>query len=186
MALPLSFLSIFSLSFLLLLLFRWFVISISCGGVVEAITFRCICCRRIRRKNPRVKNQKYCGDKRCQQVRKNKWQREKLEADSDYRADKRESQRAWREDNPDYWKQYRTRPPECGEQNRDLQRNRSLDSNVSSSADRVDKRSSGTPNKDALINLFIESTVLYRIYPVDTGHIKRDALIVKIIPVSTG
>lgn len=54
---------------------------------MKQITFRCVCCRRIRPVNPRVKDQEYCGIKSCQQARKNKWQREKLQTDPDYEAD---------------------------------------------------------------------------------------------------
>ena len=144
---------------------------------MEPITFRCACCRRIRRKNPRVKKQKYCGDKRCQQARKNKWQREKLEADSDYRAGKRESQRAWREDNPDYWKQYRARHPGYCKRNRDLQHIRNLAGNVSAVADLA--------RQDALNDFFNDNTVNYIICPAGFD-VKKDALAVKIIPISTG
>jgi hypothetical protein len=43
----------------------------------------------------RVKNQRYCGSRTCQQAKKNKWQREKQQTDPDYQANKRESQKAW-------------------------------------------------------------------------------------------
>ncbi len=46
--------------------------------------------------------------------------------DSDHRANKEESQRAWRQQNPDYWKRYREKNPEYCEQNRQLQRKRDL------------------------------------------------------------
>jgi hypothetical protein len=37
----------------------------------------------------------YCGDERCQKVRKNAWRREKYAGDLDYRLNQRESSRAW-------------------------------------------------------------------------------------------
>jgi len=77
-------------------------------------------------RNPRARNQRYCGARPCQQARKNKWQRNKQQADSDHRINKEESQRAWRQQNPGYWKLYRERNPEYCERNRQLQRKRDL------------------------------------------------------------
>jgi hypothetical protein len=91
---------------------------------VEQVTFRCACCRRILRRNSRVKKQQYCGAKACQQARKNRWQREKQQTDVDYRVNKSESQRAWLKTNPTYWRQYRSRNPEYQERNRQLQQAR--------------------------------------------------------------
>ena len=91
---------------------------------MKQLTFRCSCCRRIVPRNPRARNQRYCGGKPCQQARKNKWQRNKQQMDSDHRANKEESQRAWRQQNPDYWKLYRELNTEYCERNRKLQRKR--------------------------------------------------------------
>jgi len=93
---------------------------------VKQLTFRCFCCRRIVPRNPRVRNQRYCGAKPCQQARKNKWQWNKQHLDSDHRVNKEESQRTWRQQNPGYWKQYRERNPEYCERNRQLQQKRDL------------------------------------------------------------
>ena len=43
-------------------------------------------CRRILNPDPRVKNQRYCGEKACQRARKRQWQKEKLAVDPDYKA----------------------------------------------------------------------------------------------------
>ena len=91
---------------------------------MKQLTFRCSCCRRIVPRNPRARNQRYCGAKPCQQARKNKWQRNKQQMDSDHRVNKEESQRAWSQQNPDYWKLYRELNPEYCERNRQLQRKR--------------------------------------------------------------
>ena len=77
-------------------------------------------------RNPRARNQRYCGAKPCQQARKNKWQRNKQQLDSDHRVNKEESQRTWRQQNPGYWKLYRQRHPEYCERNRQLQQKRDL------------------------------------------------------------
>ena len=147
---------------------------------MEHITFRCACCKRIRRRNPRVKKQRYCGDKRCQQARKSKWQRERQQADQDYRTNKKESQRVWKLKNPGYWKQYRRRHLEYCKRNRQMQRIR----------DRV-KRKNGSYNKHLVkmdvLNLFLNNTTeSYFICPAESGLVKSDALSVKIIPISSG
>lgn len=75
---------------------------------------RCACCGRLVPANPRVKDQKYCGEKACQRARKAEWQRRKLAKDEKYRADQKEAQKLWRENNPDYWRKYRHRHPGHG------------------------------------------------------------------------
>ena len=93
---------------------------------MKRLTFRCSCCRRIKPRNPRARNQRYCGARPCQQARKNKWQRNKQQMDSDHKVNKEESQRTWRQQNPGYWKLYRKRNPEYCERNRELQRIRDM------------------------------------------------------------
>lgn len=55
--------------------------------------FRCRHCGKLR--VVRVKGQRYCGEDECQQARRNRWRREKLHADPDYRMNQRESTEAW-------------------------------------------------------------------------------------------
>ena len=81
-------------------------------------------CRRLFLPNPRVKNHRYCNKKDCQRVRRKRWQRKKIKDDPQYEADQREGQQCWMEQNPDYWKQYRSRHPEYVESNRFSQRER--------------------------------------------------------------
>lgn len=57
--------------------------------------------------NPRIKNHKYCGDKACQNLRKARWQKERLSTDADYRANQADAQKRWVGKNPDYWRKYR-------------------------------------------------------------------------------
>ncbi len=118
-------------------------------------TFRCSCCRRIVPRNPRARNQRYCGAKPCQQARKNKWQRNKQQLDSDHRVNKEESQRAWRQQNPGYWKMYREKNPEYCERNRQLQQKRDLKRRVKNcSADNM----SDLAKKDASAIKTIKTT----------------------------
>lgn len=144
---------------------------------MEQVTFRCACCRRIVRRNLRVKMQQYCGAKACQQARKNKWQREKLQTDPDYRVNKRESQQTWQKTNTAYWRQYRSRNPEYRKCNRHLQQAR-------------DKKRSQTKGddlakKDALSQYFNDTSTTYYIYADGESLAKKDALSVKIIPITT-
>ena len=72
---------------------------------------RCVYCRRKYKKNPRVKNQKYCNHPGCQRARKRRWQRQKMATDPDYRLNQRDCVHRWRRQNPGYWKTYRASHP---------------------------------------------------------------------------
>ena len=148
---------------------------------MQAVTFRCACCKRIRPRNPRVKNQRYCGDKRCQQARKTKWEREKLQSDPYYRINKKECQERWKQQNPDYWKQYRQTHPEYRRRNRRMQSRRDQH--------RGSDNKSGASNlakMDTLDTFLNETAASYIICPAKGDLVKMDALEVKIIPISTG
>ena len=145
---------------------------------MEQVTFRCTCCRRILRRNSRVKNQRYCGARACQQARKNKWQREKQQADPDYRSNKRESQQAWQKGNLTYWRQYRSRNLEYLERNRQLQQERDR-KRCQTTDDRLAKM-------DTLSRYFNDTTATYYIYAGGENLAKKDALLVKIIPITPG
>ena len=149
---------------------------------MKQITFRCVCCKRIQPRNPRVKNQKYCGVKSCQQARKNKWQREKLQTDPDYRADKREVQQSWRARNSDYWKRYRYKNPDYCERNCRLQRER--DKKCCSDSVIPTSDTGHLAKKDTLSQYLNETTTSYYICPVGSNLAKKDVLEVKIVPIS--
>ena len=149
---------------------------------MKQITFRCACCKRIRPRNPRVKNQNYCGTKSCQQVRKNKWQREKLQTDPDYRTDKREMQQSWRARNSDYWKRYRDKNPGYCERNCRLQRER--DKKCCPDAVIPASDTGHLAKTDTLNQYLNQTTTSYYICPVGSDLAKRDALEVKILPIS--
>jgi len=48
----------------------------------------------------------------------------KIQTDANYRDTVRNSQSKWREQHPDYWKEYRRRHPESAERNRGQQQRR--------------------------------------------------------------
>lgn len=63
-----------------------------------------------------------CGNPECQRRRRAEYHRQKIAADPEYRQVCHDSARKWREQNPDYWKQYRASHPAAVEQNRKGQR----------------------------------------------------------------
>lgn len=79
---------------------------------------RCAHCGCLVPANSKCKNQKYCGEKECQRARKRKWQKQKMETDADYRANQKDCQLRWRENNPDYWRNYRKKNKQYCDRNR--------------------------------------------------------------------
>lgn len=136
--------------------------------------FKCQHCKRMRPRNPRVKKQEYCGERACQNARKNKWRNKKRRSDDGYRKGADESQKQWLEKNPDYWQRYRDEHPKYTEKNRAKQvlRNKS-------------RRTAMIAKSDALHSFFIEDTRRYEVKRVVADEIaKSDALIVEIIPLT--
>ena len=89
--------------------------------------FTCENCRKIITMNPRLKgNQRYCGDRQCQQARKTSWQKQKMATDPTYRNKQYQSMDRWRKHEPlhRYQKNYRINHPHYVEQNRTKQKGR--------------------------------------------------------------
>lgn len=68
--------------------------------------------------------QSVCSQPECQRRRQRDYHRNKIRDDAQYAETVRNSQSKWREQHPDYWKQYRQRRPEAAEHNREQQRRR--------------------------------------------------------------
>ena len=81
---------------------------------------RCAHCHCYFVPKPHIKNQGHCSKKECQRARKSAWQRQKLAADPDYKANQRECQKQWSRRHPDYWQRWRERHPEYTARNREL------------------------------------------------------------------
>jgi len=145
-------------------------------------TFCCACCKRYLLRNSRSRNQRYCGSKKCQQARKNEWQRRKMVCDWDYRADKKDSQQTWQKKNKDYWKKYRRKHPVYEQRNRELQKER--DRHRLSAARGPQAPSADLAKKDALSAFFNSKSNSYFLTPTDPSLAKKDALMVQIIPFS--
>jgi len=69
----------------------------------------CASCGREFSVRPQSPKQTYCSAHECQRERRRRWNRAKLEADPDYRANQLAAQRAWHARNPEYWQTYRGR-----------------------------------------------------------------------------
>jgi hypothetical protein len=85
---------------------------------------RCAACGGLFVPRRNVPQQGYCSKPACQRTRRRRWQRAKLKADADYRANQAAAQRRWREHHPDYWRRYRQHHPDAAERNREKQRQR--------------------------------------------------------------
>lgn len=89
---------------------------------------QCISCR-TRFTPLRNPNQSYCSKSPCQKKRQNRYKRQKLKIDTDYKQNQHNAQQRWCKSHPDYWKQYRSRKPEYAESNRMAQRTRNKNRN---------------------------------------------------------
>ena len=65
-----------------------------------------------------------CSQADCQRQRRADYHRAKIQSDAEYAEVVRDSQRKWRDANPDYRQSYRQSHPESAEQNRERQRSR--------------------------------------------------------------
>lgn len=83
----------------------------------------CVVCAATFYVLPQCPNQIYCSARQCQQVRKNRWQRE-ARKDPDYQENQVRAQQRWRASHPDYWRTYRAEHAEYTQKNRELQASR--------------------------------------------------------------
>jgi hypothetical protein len=92
------------------------------------LTFTCQCCGKLVPRNLRIKNQKYCCAKACQQARIRIWKIRQYKQNSKYHSKSLVSQKVWRSKYPGYQYQrdYRKAHPEYVMHNRILQRNRNI------------------------------------------------------------
>ena len=89
-------------------------------------TFICLHCSKTLLRNPRLKKQKYCSGKECQQVRRLSWKKKQYTSNRSYRKKHLEVQQSWREQRPvhQYQSDYREDHPEYVRRNRELQQQR--------------------------------------------------------------
>ena len=90
------------------------------------LTFTCQCCGKLVPRNLRIKNQKYCCAKECQQARMRRWKNIQYKKNCKYQKRSLAGQKVWRSKYPayQYQRDYRKTHPEYVMRNRDLQRKR--------------------------------------------------------------
>ncbi len=82
----------------------------------------CQSCGQSFEPRPQAPNQTFCSLPDCQRVRRQRWQRDKMHNDPDYRDNQHRNQRAWLDRHPDYWRNYRATHPDYTEHNKSHQR----------------------------------------------------------------
>ena len=137
---------------------------------------RCAACGCLFEPRRNVPQQRYCSKRACQRTRRRRWQRQKLKADADYRANQAAAQQRWRERHPDYWRRYRQTHPEYAARNRERQRTRN----------RRQRSATTGPSPPPIANMDAYRSKkpirsgTYRLVPVVTGEIaKMDAYVVE-------
>ena len=129
---------------------------------------------------PQVPRQAYCSKKACQQARRNEWNRKKFATDPDYREYKQAAQERRKENNPNYWKEYRARHPDYTQKNRDQQRIRNQKRLKHPSEPVI-----ANPDESIPVNSIV--TGRYKIIPIHSGTIATpDECIVEITAIADG
>ncbi len=127
----------------------------------------------------RNQDQCYCADPDCQKVRKNKWRREKMRNDPDYKTNQKVVNKNWQTRNPDYWRDYRNSHPDYVKANRDKQRIRDKSGGVTQSPGIISD-ASRLAKSDALTSGSLIESGSYWLTPLDAELAKSDAYLVKI------
>ena len=144
---------------------------------------RCAACGCLFVPRPNVAQQRYCSRRACQRARRRHWQRQKLAADADYRANQAAAQQRWRERHPDYWRRYRQSHPEYAARNRERQRTRN----------RRRRAAATGPSPPPIANMDVSGpqtpvrSGTYRLIPVAASEVaKMDAYLVEMHVLSAG
>lgn len=137
---------------------------------------RCAGCSRLFVPRRNVPDQRYCSQRACQGTRRRRWQRQKLKADADYRANQAAAQRRWRARHPEYWRRYREHHPEATERNREQQRERNRQRRLVATG----PSPPAIANMDACASQRPVRSGTYRLIPVSApGVAKMDAYVVQ-------
>lgn len=135
---------------------------------------RCECCGVEFRPCPQVRDQRRCGEPRCQRWRKQRWKAMKLASDADDADNQAQAQRRWCTGHARYWRDWRSRHPEYCAQNRVRQRAR----------DRR-RRGDDLAKSDAIEAKVPIRSGTYRLTPAASEDLaKSDAITVEITVVS--
>lgn len=135
----------------------------------------CTACGKAFQPRPQVPQQYYCTAPACQRERRRLWQLQKRQSDPDYHDNQARAQRAWRQRNPDYWREYRHMHPLY----RDLNRAQQFERNNLRRERLVAKMDVSTP-------VFPMPSGIYQISPASpSGIAKMGAWTVQITVLST-
>ena len=90
------------------------------------MTRKIICryCKKAFTPSPYHPKQEVCQSEEFQRRRKREYHRQKIADDANYRQTCADSRKKWRENNPEYQRQYRRKHEACNERNRQKQRER--------------------------------------------------------------
>ncbi len=140
---------------------------------------QCAHCGRLVDRNPRIRNQRYCGEKDCQRARKRKWQTDKLATDADYKSNQRACQIDWHQRNPDFYKDYRLKHPGYRKRNTLLQRCRNARLRVIAKMDTLELDSVQKPRVFYLVPLIATMDASAQKVLLFSMRYERDNLIAK-------
>ena len=144
---------------------------------------RCAACGCVFEPRCNGPQQRYCSERACQRTRRRRWQRRKLKADADYRANQAAAQRRWLERHPEYWRQYRQRHPDATARNREQQRERNRRRRMAGTG----SSPPAVANMDEYAGERPVRSGTYRLVPVAAaGVAKRDAYLVEMHVLSEG
>ncbi len=137
---------------------------------------RCVACAGVFTPRHNVPHQRYCSKPECQRARRRRWQRDKRQQDTDYRANQAAAQRTWCARHRDYWRRYRHAHPQYTARNRERQRERNRH--------RRREVTRAAPPVIAKMDEYASQTLVpsgtYRLIPVPgPGIAKMDAYLVK-------
>jgi hypothetical protein len=140
---------------------------------------KCQHCHRTFPRHRHLPNQTFCLRKPCQNARKNKWRKEKLASDVDYKANQWDAQKRWREKNSGYSRSYRENHPGYVEANRSGQKIRNMRRKPPGAEPPLIAKSDASHGKNSL------NPGLYIIQRVKAdGIAKSDASFVRITSIS--
>jgi len=90
------------------------------------LTFTCHCCGKLVPRNPRIKKQKFCSSRACQNTRRYTITKARVTKSSECRFLRRARNKRWRYNYPahEYQKEYRKKHPEYVKRNNELQKGR--------------------------------------------------------------
>jgi len=89
-------------------------------------TFTCHHCGKLVPRNPRIKKQKFCSSRACQNTRRYTTNKARVNKSSECRSLRKARNKSWRDNYPahEYQKEYRKKHPEYVNRNRELQKER--------------------------------------------------------------